>query len=93
MAVKNPKVVHRDSLVVTYDGRLGKVENIAVLYQEEKAPKTGVEVYLLLEGKTEIFSPEEVRLRSNSDSHVLHFLEFTDDLPVVIRDVDPMEVF
>ena len=87
------QVIKRDSLVVTRAGDYGRVSQIALLYQPGKPIKTGVRVYLLLEGRYEIFSPDEIRLRSNHDSDLLAFMALSEDNPKPDVFIDPEAVF
>jgi hypothetical protein len=68
-------LIRRDSIVLTKDGAVGRVEDILIIYQPDLLPAVGVFVYLLLEGRSEVFSPHDLTLRSNNDNELLTFME------------------
>lgn len=68
------QIVRKDSLVNTPDGS-GRVVDVAILYQENQQPKTGINVYLLQMGRIEVYSVTEIVLlgRGNCDHSKLAF--------------------
>lgn len=83
------QVIKTDSLVTTDTGDFGRVQSIEIIYKEGEPPKTAVRVYLLLQGRYELFTPHSLKLRTNDHWAIQQHMVLEPDENFI----EPEEVF